>query len=266
MAGKIFFGIKASPNDIEKCEKLAQGIEIQLLNYNFNAEEIAEKLKEKEKIAIHVPFMNKKNEHFGAGFDEVKDEIKNILEISRKLGKDNTIVIHLITSKENIERNEDLKKCIQLIKYILSILPEKTKMAVENLYEASILKHLKNVLFTKVEDYEVLFKEIKDKRLGICLDLSHAGIQNNIADFSIEELINKLGNKIIQVHVADYKGKTVEGEGLELGRGELNYKKIFPLIKTKVKNEVMVVPEIRDDHLNGMKGSLKTFELIKELL
>ncbi len=93
-----------------------------------------------------------------------------------------------------------------------------------------------------------LVKEINHERIGVCLDIAHA----NISKIDIKEWFNVLGPYIKHIHINDNDG--IIDSHMELGKGNINYKEIYPLIK-ELKNNPTILIEISD--INKVKNSIE---------
>jgi sugar phosphate isomerase/epimerase len=93
-----------------------------------------------------------------------------------------------------------------------------------------------------------LVKEINHDRIGVGLDIARA----NISKVEIKEWFNVLRPYIKQIHINDNDGN-IESH-MELGKGNINYKEIYPLIK-ELKNNPTKLIEISD--LNKIKNSFE---------
>ena len=84
-----------------------------------------------------------------------------------------------------------------------------------------------------------LVKEINHERIGVCLDIAHANLSNT----KIEEWFNVLGKYIKHIHINDNLGDI--DSHMELGKGNIDYKKAFDLIH-KLENKPTILIEISD--------------------
>ena len=60
------------------------------------------------------------------------------------------------------------------------------------------------------------------------------------------------------MHISDAKG--TDGEGLQIGDGEINFKEFFKLAKN---NNASFIPEIWNGHLDDGKGFKKALEKLE---
>lgn len=106
------------------------------------------------------------------------------------------------------------------------------------------LKHIKGVkvgienwtVNSKVNDFEIIAKKIKSKRLGILLDIGHMhiAVKKGIIDRkNISEYINALPLPVFELHIHDNNGE--EDSHLPLGRGNMDYENVFKELKNSNK-------------------------------
>ena len=97
---------------------------------------------------------------------------------------------------------------------------------------------------------------------GFCLDLCHAFLYCNfIKEVTIHEFMRKVRPIIGHMHISDARG--VDGEGLQIGEGEMPLKEILEYIAPL---NVPLVPEIWLGHRDGFAGFKTAWERIESLL
>ena len=95
--------------------------------------------------------------------------------------------------------------------------------------------------------------------MNICFDLSHAALYCNAKNKSLSEYIKTVLPYTRHIHFAD--GYGLDGEGVQIGEGDIDFKKIMPLFEHY--NETWV-PEIWRGHLSEGKGFIKALSLLSE--
>jgi N-acetylneuraminate synthase len=95
----------------------------------------------------------------------------------------------------------------------------------------------------------------------ICYDTAHAKLWCNYADISLKEHMDKLKPYIEYLHIADAAG--VDGEGLQLEEGEINWQEIAPIINDL---DVPMTTEIWRGHEKNGEGFKKAAEKLKRIL
>lgn len=113
--------------------------------------------------------------------------------------------------------------------------------------------------------YQNLFMDIleikkfcKSTKIRICNDLSHAYLACNAFGWDYYSYVKDLTPYTAHYHISD--GSDFAGEGLEIGKGTINFTKLCKIIKSH-KNKVSFIPEIWQGHTNNGAGfwkSLKT--------
>lgn len=95
----------------------------------------------------------------------------------------------------------------------------------------------------------------------ICYDTAHAKLWCNYADISLREHMKKLKPYIEYLHIADAAG--VDGEGLQIGEGEINWQEIAPIINDL---DVPMTTEIWRGHEKNGEGFKKAAERLENIL
>jgi sialic acid synthase SpsE/sugar phosphate isomerase/epimerase len=93
----------------------------------------------------------------------------------------------------------------------------------------------------------------------IVYDISHAQLYCNYANIDMIEYTKKLLPFIRHIHIADAAGW--DGEGLQIGEGEVDFKGVLKLVKDL---DVVFVPEIWQGHRLGGEGFIKAIEQLRD--
>ncbi len=215
-----------------------------------------------------------------------KETIKEAAMVASKLGLDNFLPVnfHLFRFIEKKKISKDEKKVG--LKVGQSILIQLKNYADNICKEYGLLKRGKSLIQITREnnppdhgfidgllDYNPL-EIVRTKKYGIknCLDFAHFQQYMNYIKYGKGELpgvnldrrcyptdidwefaINILKDNIILVHINDAFGYKKEGEGLEVGKGEIKYDKVLSLLKSLKHNEIICTIEIKDGHINWWK-------------
>jgi len=108
--------------------------------------------------------------------------------------------------------------------------------------------------------YPQLFLEARGSREfvdlcgGICLDICHAYLARPEGGYEVmEDFLYRLGKKIHHLHISD--AKAADGEGLQIGEGEINFHRVARMLKegTDYAN-LTAIPEIKEGHLKRGAG------------
>lgn len=89
---------------------------------------------------------------------------------------------------------------------------------------------------------------------GICLDLSHSAMAAVFLEKDVNAWIELLAPWIRHIHLSDSAG--LDGEGLQVGEGELDFKQICESLNAHVPN-ISFIPEIWQGHVDGGEESFK---------
>jgi sialic acid synthase SpsE/sugar phosphate isomerase/epimerase len=90
---------------------------------------------------------------------------------------------------------------------------------------------------------------VRDRSLGITYDISHSYLYCNWAKVDLDVEMKTLLPIIKHLHVSDASG--IDGEGLQVGIGDVPWESIAPYI---FSSGLVIVPEIWLGHLHGMSG------------
>ncbi len=99
----------------------------------------------------------------------------------------------------------------------------------------------------------------RDTGINICFDLSHAALYCNAKNKSLYNYIETILPYIRHIHFAD--GYGLDGEGVQIGEGDIDFQKIMPLFDDY--NDTWV-PEVWRGHLADGKGFIKALSLLLE--
>lgn len=96
---------------------------------------------------------------------------------------------------------------------IITVLKELMPYAEAKGVDLSLENHQGNNLET-IEDYETIFKAVPSDRLGVCMDTGHF----DASGVSLDELIDRLGDRINHIHLKENRGFGVK-EFVRFGEG-----------------------------------------------
>ncbi|MCO4754506.1 MAG: N-acetylneuraminate synthase family protein [Bacteriovoracaceae bacterium] len=115
--------------------------------------------------------------------------------------------------------------------------------------------------------YQNLFvhaEEIAEKcekhNLRICLDISHSKLTCNYLKKSFEEFVEIVAPYTAHLHLGDAKG--LDGEGLQVGDGDINFEKISEILN-RLSPESSFIPEIWQGHKNQGEGCWLALERLE---
>lgn len=100
----------------------------------------------------------------------------------------------------------------------------------------------------------------EDAGYKVCLDISHASMACNYLNHDLEEYISKISSHIIHMHISDSVGS--DGEGIAMGRGDINFKKLINLLNDQVPN-IQFIPEVWQGHKNKGEGFWKALSYLE---
>ena len=98
-------------------------------------------------------------------------------------------------------------------------------------------------------------QEIRDfcqtYKYRICFDISHSMMACNYYQWNLSDFTKKIASYIAHLHIVDAKG--VDGEGVQIGKGDVNFKKVA-LDLNNFCPKVSFVPEVWQGHKNKGNG------------
>jgi N-acetylneuraminate synthase len=100
----------------------------------------------------------------------------------------------------------------------------------------------------------------EDTGMRVCLDVSHSKLACNHLDASFSEFLKKILPFTAHLHLADAQG--VDGEGLQIKEGEIDWIELFNLINTHCPN-ASFIPEIWQGHKNRGEGAWIALERLE---
>jgi len=98
------------------------------------------------------------------------------------------------------------------------------------------------------------FEDIMGLCGGICLDICHAYLARPSGGYEVmERFLERYGKRIHHLHISD--ARAPDGEGLQIGEGELGFNRISRKVKehTDYRN-LTGIPEVKDGHLKRGTG------------
>ena len=103
----------------------------------------------------------------------------------------------------------------------------------------------------------------KHNKLRVCFDISHSQLACNYYNWSMIDFFKKIGPYVSHMHIADAKGS--DGEGLQIGDGDMDFKLICNLINNYTPQESTFIPEVWQGHKNEGEGFWFAFEKLERL-
>ena len=190
------------------------------------------------------------------------DNLKNYFYFDERKGP--KLILHPGGHSENFQdilsKNERYKN---LAKNITKIKSNKYNLLLENMppypwyYGGRYYQHI----FTNTED---IYNFAKELDINICYDTSHAKLACNSQNKNFIAFSKKILKITEHLHISDAMG--TDGEGLQIGDGDIDFKEFFKLAKN---NGASFIPEIWNGHLdngNGFNIALnKLEEIIKKI-
>lgn len=99
-------------------------------------------------------------------------------------------------------------------------------------------------------------------KIKICLDISHSMMSCNYYGWDLIEFVEKVAPYNVHLHIVDAKG--IDGEGIEIGKGDVNFPALMSLLD-KDNPQVQFIPEVWQGHKNGGEGFWAAFEFLETI-
>jgi sialic acid synthase SpsE/sugar phosphate isomerase/epimerase len=112
-------------------------------------------------------------------------------------------------------------------------------------------------LFVMPDEIAVFASE---NNVKICLDISHTMMAANYFGFDIWDAIATIGPHVSHLHIADAEG--VDGEGVEFGRGDVDFGRMMKCLEQHCPN-VQFVPEVWQGHKNTGEGFWRGLDFLE---
>jgi sialic acid synthase SpsE/sugar phosphate isomerase/epimerase len=99
------------------------------------------------------------------------------------------------------------------------------------------------------------------ERLGLrmCFDVSHSALVANYYKYNFMDFVSTIGPYVGHLHLGDSKG--VDGEGLQIGDGDLDFDQMGKLLN-EFCPEASFIPEIWQGHKNSGEGFYKALKIL----
>ncbi len=110
---------------------------------------------------------------------------------------------------------------------------------------------------------EEIAKKCKENKIRICLDVSHSVLTSNTYDYDFLNFIETVGPYVAHLHISDSKG--VDGEGLQIHEGDINFKDVGDALKKFCPN-ASFIPEVWQGHKNNGEGFWFALEKLEGLI
>lgn len=107
-------------------------------------------------------------------------------------------------------------------------------------------------------------EEIRDfcerNNMRVCFDVSHSKLACTQNAMSFRKFMQLVGPYTAHYHLADAKG--VDGEGLQIGEGDIDWKEVFDEMR-RMSPEASFIPEIWQGHKNEGEGAWLALERLE---
>ncbi|MEE3145736.1 MAG: N-acetylneuraminate synthase family protein [Bacteroidota bacterium] len=101
----------------------------------------------------------------------------------------------------------------------------------------------------------------ESENFRICFDVSHSKLACNNLQYSFQSFVESVGKVTAHLHLADAKG--VDGEGLQIGDGEIDFLALSAALETQAPN-ASFIPEVWQGHKNEGEGFWVSLENLEK--
>ena len=115
-------------------------------------------------------------------------------------------------------------------------------------------------IFVEIEEIE---KYCKEFGIRMCFDISHSMLTCNYLKKDFYDFCDRIAPYTAYLHLGDASG--LNGEGLQIGDGEINFDKFGKILNKKFKN-ISFIPEIWQGHKNQGEGFWIALEKLRGLI
>ena len=255
------------PVRLGDCEKINSEMPVGSFEFHLSFEEVlsdlsAIQINQNDSFSVHLPdYIDSRNLINPWSSDsDIRDRsliiLKRTVEFADELGKKTKRVVPIVASLSSHEYEGEIfyKQTDELFRehngsdsqLTLQWLPP-----IAWYFGGSVPLHVMN-------DEEAV-RQILRFNIPITMDYSHLILSRNYFGFDAFRLLEDLRNQIVHIHICDAKG--IDGEGMQIGEGDVGNLK---LLETMTSFSTLKVIEVWQGHLNGMSGFKKAVrELVK---
>jgi sialic acid synthase SpsE/sugar phosphate isomerase/epimerase len=115
-------------------------------------------------------------------------------------------------------------------------------------------------IFVKIDEIEHYCKKYQ---IRMCFDVSHTMLTCNHFNLDFYDFASRIAPYTAHIHMGDAKG--LNGEGLQIGHGEVDFKKLGDILNEKAPKATFI-PEIWQGHKNDGEGFWIALERLENLI
>lgn len=236
------------------------------LSYGDMELDISNYLKETYPIdfVVHAPELFKGSHLMDLATDDAEyrkfsmKETQKVIDITRDLKKyfPSTEKPLIVANVGGFSRDESFseEKKVELYDQFLASLKELDTEGVEIIPQtmAPFPWHFGGQRYQNIFVHaDEIVKICEENNIRICLDVSHTCLAANHFKFDLYDYVEKVAPYTAHIHLGDSKG--VDGEGLQVGDGEIDFVRLGKILKDKCP-KASFIPEIWQGHKNGGEG------------
>ena len=274
------FGIPVRMSDLSECDEIFQP---KFMEYHIFATDLEIDVTRHSDQLIDKRFIYHAPEQYIDGFvlDLVSKDEEIVKRSKKELQKCIDWILILHEASGNPEKPSVILNCGGHTTDINEIHKLDKKRAFEELaktlekYEKEGIKILPQTMpplpwFYGGQAYHRLFVDLNEiiefqayKKNYFCLDVSHSFLACKNLDKDFYYLVEEVNQYIKHCHISD--GRQPNGEGLQVGEGDIEFQKVIKILSLKDGNKSWI-PEIWNGHLNNFSGFKCAIERINQLM
>jgi N-acetylneuraminate synthase len=266
------WGLIVRPHDFEE---MIEGLNPTFAEFHFSSHDLNHPLTFKDhpelELVAHAPelwgdelldFCSDDTSVVNSSIKRINDFLNKVREMSKHFKKsDKTkVVLHPggMSYEQFVTESERKKMYARLAKALKKLNLTGIELLLENLPPFPWYKGGQWFSNTFM-DAEEIFEFAKKEGYSLCYDSSHAQLYCSFAKKDPIEFFKTIKPLVKHVHVSD--GVGVDGEGVQIGEGDVAWDKLMPEI---IKSKVTMTPEIWMGHQYQGEGFLKALTKLKE--
>lgn len=113
-----------------------------------------------------------------------------------------------------------------------------------------------------VNPHEIVRFCKSNPEIKMCLDISHSMMACNYYGWELTNFVHLVAPYVVHLHIVDSKG--VDGEGVEVGKGDVDFESLFCQLN-ELCHGVQFIPEVWQGHKNDGEGFWRAFNFLEQV-
>jgi len=111
-------------------------------------------------------------------------------------------------------------------------------------------------------DAKTIVKFCQENSMRICLDVSHSKLACNQNNWIFSDFLQDVAPYVAHMHISDSEG--VDGEGLQIGKGDIDWRVFWGDVGSYIHKDVTFIPEVWQGHKNNGEEMWKGLEILEK--